>query len=38
MGARTWPEVAQSVLGWLEEHRHAMTAASAALTPVGARR
>ena len=27
MGARTWPEVAQSVLGWLEEHRHAMTAA-----------
>ncbi len=38
MGARTWPEVAQSVLGWLEEHRHAMTAASAAITPVGARR
>jgi pimeloyl-ACP methyl ester carboxylesterase len=37
MGARTWPEVAQSVLGWLEEHRHAMTAASAAITPVGAR-
>ncbi|MEA2652069.1 MAG: hypothetical protein QOI85_1790 [Chloroflexota bacterium] len=38
MGARTWPEVAQSVLGWLEEHRHAMTAAAAAMTPVGARR
>lgn len=38
MGARTWPEVAQSVLGWLEEHRHAMTAASAAIAPVGARR
>ena len=38
MGARTWPEVAQSVLGWLEEHRHAMTAAAAAITPVGARR
>ena len=38
MGARTWPEVAQSVLGWLEEHRHAMAAASVAITPVGARR
>jgi pimeloyl-ACP methyl ester carboxylesterase len=38
MGARTWPEVAQSVLGWLEEHRHAMTAAAAAMTPDGARR
>ena len=35
MGARTWPDVAQSVLGWLEEHRHAMAAAGA---PVGARR
>jgi pimeloyl-ACP methyl ester carboxylesterase len=38
MGEHTWPDVAQSVLGWLEERRHAMTAASAALTPVGARR
>jgi len=38
MGSRTWPEVAQSVLGWLEERRHAMTAAAAAITPVGARR
>jgi len=35
MGEHTWPEVAASVLGWLEEHRHAMTAAVA---PVGARR
>ena len=38
MGSRSWPEVAQSVLGWLEERRPAMAAASAALTPVGARR
>ncbi len=37
MGARTWPEVAQSVLGWLEERRPAMAAASASITPVGAR-
>ncbi|MCV0402929.1 MAG: alpha/beta hydrolase [Chloroflexi bacterium] len=37
MGARTWPEVAQSVLGWLEEHRHAMAAAAGAV-PAGARR
>ena len=36
MGARTWPEVAQSVLGWLEEHRHAMAGASS--VAVGARR
>ncbi len=36
MGARTWPEVAQSVLGWLEEHRHAMAGATS--VPVGARR
>ncbi len=35
MGERTWPEVAASVLGWLEERRHAMAAAAA---PVGARR
>ena len=35
MGERTWPEVAASVLGWLEERRHAMVTASA---PVGARR
>lgn len=38
MGEHTWPDVAQGVLGWLEERRHAMTAASAALSPVGARR
>ena len=37
MGSRTWPEVAQSVLGWLEERRPAMAAATAAITPVGAR-
>ena len=36
MGARTWPEVAQSVLGWLEEHRHAMAGASS--VAVGTRR
>jgi pimeloyl-ACP methyl ester carboxylesterase len=39
MGEHTWPEVAQSVLGWLEERRHAMAAAAAAAgVPVGARR
>ena len=37
MGSRTWPEVAQSVLGWLEERRPAMASASASSTPVGAR-
>ena len=37
MGEHTWPEVAQSVLGWLEERRHAMGAASGA-TVAGARR
>jgi pimeloyl-ACP methyl ester carboxylesterase len=35
MGERTWPEVAQSVLGWLEERRHAMTTPP---IPVAARR
>ena len=38
MGSRTWPQVAQSVFGWLEERRHAMAAATAALTAAGARR
>jgi len=38
MGSRTWPEVAQSVLGWLEEHRHAMAASASSATLVGARR
>ncbi len=31
MGSQTWPAVAGSVLGWLEERRHAMTAALAAV-------
>jgi pimeloyl-ACP methyl ester carboxylesterase len=38
MGEHTWADVAQSVLGWLEERRHAMAAAAGAVTPVGARR
>ena len=38
MGSQTWPQVAGSVLNWLEERRPAMTAAAAALAPVGARR
>jgi pimeloyl-ACP methyl ester carboxylesterase len=38
MGERTWPSVALSVLGWLEERRHAMAAASATLVPVPMRR
>ncbi|HVM25027.1 MAG TPA: alpha/beta fold hydrolase [Candidatus Limnocylindrales bacterium] len=38
MGEHTWPEVAASLHGWLEERRHAMTAAAAALQPVGSRR
>lgn len=38
MGENTWQEVASSIHGWLEEHRHAMAAAAAALAPVGARR
>ena len=39
MGEHTWPAVAQSVLGWLEERRPAMAAAAAASgVPVGARR
>jgi pimeloyl-ACP methyl ester carboxylesterase len=29
MGSETWPEVAGSVLGWLEERRHAMVTAGA---------
>ena len=36
MGEHTWPEVAASVLGWLEDRRHARAAAAG--TPVGARR
>ena len=38
MGSRTWPQVAQNVYGWLEERRHAMAAATAALATAGARR
>jgi pimeloyl-ACP methyl ester carboxylesterase len=33
MGSESWPQVAGSVLGWLEERRHAMVAS---LTAVGA--
>ena len=29
MGSETWPEVAGSVLGWLEERRHVMSSAAA---------
>ena len=35
MGSGTWPQVAGSVLGWMEERRHAM---NATLTSVGAAR
>jgi pimeloyl-ACP methyl ester carboxylesterase len=35
MGSDSWPQVAGSVLGWLEEHRHAMSSALA--TGVGGR-
>ncbi len=39
MGEHTWPDVAQSVLGWLEERRPAMAAAAGAATlSLGARR
>lgn len=38
MGSRTWPQVAQSVYGWLEERRHAMAATTVALATSGARR
>ena len=37
MGEHTWPEVAQSVLGWLEERRHQM-ASMATAGAVAARR
>lgn len=38
MGEHTWPEVAQSVLGWLEERRHSMLAGlPAAGAPAGRR-
>jgi pimeloyl-ACP methyl ester carboxylesterase len=34
MGSETWPQVAGSVLGWLEERRHAMAAALTGLSAV----
>ena len=34
MGSDTWPQVAGSVLGWLEERRHAMMAALASAAAV----
>lgn len=33
MGSQSWPQVAGSVLGWLEERRHQMAAALAAAAP-----
>lgn len=33
MGSQSWPQVAGSVLGWLEERRHQMAAALAATAP-----
>jgi pimeloyl-ACP methyl ester carboxylesterase len=36
MGEHSWPDVAQLVLGWLEERRHALAAGGTAT--VGARR
>jgi pimeloyl-ACP methyl ester carboxylesterase len=38
MGEHSWPEVAASIHGWLEDRRHAMAAAAAALAPAGSRR
>ena len=35
MGSETWPQVAGSVLGWLEERRHSMTAALAGAGAAG---
>jgi pimeloyl-ACP methyl ester carboxylesterase len=34
MGSETWPQVAGSVLGWLEERRHAMSAVLSGLAAV----
>jgi pimeloyl-ACP methyl ester carboxylesterase len=34
MGSETWPQVAGSVLGWLEERRHAMNAVLSGLAAV----
>jgi pimeloyl-ACP methyl ester carboxylesterase len=38
MGSRSWPEVAQSVHGWLEERRHAMLATLAELSAMASAR
>jgi hypothetical protein len=37
MGSESWPEVAGSVLGWLEERRHGMAAALAGAISVAGR-
>jgi pimeloyl-ACP methyl ester carboxylesterase len=37
MGSETWPAVAGSILGWLEERRHGMMAANADLVSAGRR-
>jgi pimeloyl-ACP methyl ester carboxylesterase len=37
MGSETWPLVAGSILGWLEERRHSMMASSADLVAAGRR-
>jgi pimeloyl-ACP methyl ester carboxylesterase len=37
MGSESWPEVAGSVLGWLEERRHGMAAALAGAMSVASR-
>jgi hypothetical protein len=34
MGSDSWPQVAGSVLGWLEERRHAMLATLSELASV----
>ena len=38
MGSRTWPQVAQSVYGWLEGRRPAFAGAAGMLAPAGSRR
>ena len=38
MGSRTWPQVAQSVFGWLEERRPVFAATTSALATAGAPR
>lgn len=38
MGSGTWPQVAGSVLGWLEERRHVMVSAASSPSGAGSRR